>query len=110
MKQYEYRLTKYLGVLEKGHTNVRIQAEDYSLQKWHPCYMDYLQKDGRMTQRAAPAYSDQMEDQDGTAWNDTGPTFNANKPRYSEADEQFFMAYDAPTRYANDLSPMERIK
>ena len=67
--------------------------------------MDYLQKDDTI-----PAYPDDMDDQDGTSWNDDNPTLDITKPRYTESDEHFFMDYDAPTRYANNLTPMERIR
>ena len=64
MKHYEYRLTDYLGMLEMRNPQFTITPELYALQKWHPCYMDYLQPDGNMTKRAAPTIPDQDEDDD----------------------------------------------
>ena len=82
MKQYEYRLTHYVGMLEQRNPNLTITPELFALQKWHPCYMDYLQADGHMTKREAPEIPDQDED-DPTIY-----IFDPKRPRYTEADEQ----------------------
>ena len=106
MKQYEYRLTKYLAMME-NENRVIITPEHYALQKWHPCYMDYLQPDGAMTKRPPPLqYSQNEEDEAYT--NDY--KLDPQRTLYTEADEQFFTAYDAPTRYADDLGSVERIR
>ena len=90
MKQYEYRLTKYLGLIEQRNPQFIITPEQYALQKWHPCYRDYLQKDGQMTKRAAPMPIDQEEEQADDDWDENKYKFDPNRPRYTEADEQFF--------------------
>ena len=106
MKQYEYRLIKYLAMMELQN-QIIITPEHYALQKWHPCYMDYLQNDGAMTKRPSPIQYSQNEEDDSYT-NDY--KFDPQRTIYTEADEQFFTAYDAPTRYADDLEPRERIR